>query len=96
MTEVAKGLWMKREKMDISRLIEYALKTGAGSVCARLGYLLELYNLTDVTCLNKLQEKLTESYSLFDPSLLNEGKYLARWKIRQNIIEAELLSVLRT
>jgi predicted transcriptional regulator of viral defense system len=96
MTEVAKGLWMKRDKMDISRLIEYALKTGAGSICARLGYLLELYNLADTTSLNKLQEKLSGSYSLFDPSLLNEGEYLARWKIRQNILDAELLSVLRT
>src|ERR1035441_7181209 len=44
-TEVAKGLWMRREDLNTSRIVEYALRLGVGSVIRRLGYLLELYRL---------------------------------------------------
>jgi predicted transcriptional regulator of viral defense system len=43
-----------------------------------------------------LQKQLTASYQLLDPTQIDEGKYLAKWKLRLNISEAELLSTVRT
>src|SRR5262249_366725 len=42
-TEVAKGLWMRRADVKPSRLVDYALRLRVGAVIRRLGYLLEFY-----------------------------------------------------
>jgi predicted transcriptional regulator of viral defense system len=44
-TEVAKGLWIRGEAIDVERLVGYALRLGVGAVTRRLGYLLEQYAL---------------------------------------------------
>ncbi len=44
-TEVAKGLWIRRQDMDVTRLIRYGQKIGVGAVVRRLGFLLEIYNM---------------------------------------------------
>ena len=41
LTEVAKGLWLQREKVQVQRLVAYALRLRVGAVIRRLGYLLE-------------------------------------------------------
>ena len=38
-TEVAKGLWMKRGVLKIEQLVDYARRLGVGAVVRRLGYL---------------------------------------------------------
>ena len=45
-TEVAKGLWMRHEHMQVAKLLDYAKRLGVGAVTRRLGYLLELYRIT--------------------------------------------------
>lgn len=42
-TEVAKGLWIKRKELSAKKLIEYAEKINSGAVYRRLGYLLDIY-----------------------------------------------------
>lgn len=95
-SEVAKGLWIKRKEISTKKLIEYAEKIDSGVVYRRLGYLLDLYKLATEQELISLQKKLTISYQILDPTQIDEGKYLAKWRIRLNISEAELTSVLRT
>jgi len=41
-SEVAKGFWMRRQDMDIGRLVGYALRLDVGAVIRRLGFLLEV------------------------------------------------------
>jgi predicted transcriptional regulator of viral defense system len=95
-TEVAKGLWMQREKISPDRLVEYALRLNIGAVIRRLGYLLELYKIgTDKTA-KALSDQLTNTYVPLDPILLNQGKHLHRWRLRLNVEPEELLSVVRT
>ena len=89
-------LWIKRKELSIKKLIEYAEKIDSGVVYRRLGYLLEIYKMTTVQELVGLQKQLTASYLILDPTQVDEGKYLAKWKLRLNISEAELLAVLRT
>src|SRR3546814_18860591 len=40
-TEVAKGLWMKRDVLKVERLMDYARRLGVGAVVRRPGYLLD-------------------------------------------------------
>jgi len=95
-TEVAKGLWMQREKVRPERLVEYAIRLNIGAVIRRLGYLLELYELgTDKTA-KALTDQLSNTYVPLDPVLPNQGKHLHRWRLRLNIEPEELLSVVRT
>ncbi len=95
-TEVAKGLWIKRNEISSTKLIEYAEKINSGIIYRRLGYLLEIYKMANEQDLKRLHKKITASYQLLDPTQINEGKYLAKWKLRLNISESELLSTLRT
>jgi predicted transcriptional regulator of viral defense system len=95
-TEVAKGLWMQRDKVSPERLVEYAIRLNIGAVIRRLGYLLELYELgTDKTA-KALTNHLTNTYVPLDPVLPSQGKHLHRWRLRLNVEPEEILSVVRT
>jgi predicted transcriptional regulator of viral defense system len=94
-TEVAKGLWMRRDDINITRLVDYALRLGIGAVIRRLGYLLELYRLAPETELARLRKELTDTYLLLDPMLPKEGTHLRRWRIQLNVTPQEL-EVVRT
>ncbi len=92
-TDVARGLWMRRLDMQPAKLVDYALRLGVGAVTRRLGYLLELYALVSEQELTRLQQSLTPTYVLLDPILPKEGTYLARWRLRVNITPRELEAV---
>ena len=96
LTEVAKGLWMRRQDMNPDRLIEYAKKTGIGAVIRRLGYLMELYKIGTAQNIDALRHSLTETYMRLDPRLPTEGKFLSRWRLQLNVSPEELLAVVRT
>jgi predicted transcriptional regulator of viral defense system len=91
--EVAKGLWMKRDTLQVQRLIDYALRFDVGAVIRRLGYLLEFYALADPAALEPLRARLTPTYQRLDPLFPNEGRMLARWRVRLNIEPDELDAV---
>jgi len=94
-TEVAKGLWIQRDKVSPERLVEYAIRLNIGAVIRRLGYLLELYELgTDKTA-KALTNRLTNTYVPLDPVLPSQGKHLHRWRLRLNVEPEEILSVVR-
>ena len=92
-TEVAKGLWMRRESVGVERLVGYALRLGVGAVTRRLGYLLEQYDLGLAEQIDRLREALTSTYVLLDPVLPAEGPYLARWRLRLNVSPEEIAAV---
>lgn len=94
-TEVAKGLWMKRDTLRVELMIEYALRLGVGAVIRRLGYLLEFYGLADTAALEPLRARLTPTYQRLDPLFPNEGRMLARWRIRLNV-ESDELDIIRS
>jgi len=96
LTEVAKGLWIQREKIHISKLVEYALRLRIGAVIRRLGFLLELYEIVTPDAVRALQRRLTSTYVTLDPVLPAEGKYLRRWRLRLNVAPDELLAVVGT
>lgn len=92
-TEIAKGLWMKRDSLNIERLIDYALRLDVGAVFRRLGYLLERNGMANETTLRPLRNKLSATYQRLDPVLPQEGSFLSRWRLRLNVSSEELDAV---
>jgi predicted transcriptional regulator of viral defense system len=92
-TEVAKGLWMKRDVLEVERLMVYAQRLGVGAVVRRLGYLLERYSLADASMLESLRGMLTATYQRLDPLLPAEGAFLSRWRLQLNVTPEELDAV---
>ncbi len=89
-SEVAKGLWIRRQVMDPSRLVDYALRLGVGAVVRRLGFLMENCGIDAPSQLQRLRRSMTATYHLLDPVLPAEGRYLARWCLRLNVTPEEL------
>lgn len=92
-TEIAKAIYKSREKINVSKILMYLEKFDAQVVYKRLGFLLlnlkVLYPLT-----KEIHSKLSNSYTLLDPSLPKEGKHHSQWKIVDNVgIESALKSI---
>jgi len=95
-TELAKGIWMRKEDLDGGRLIDYALRMDIGAVIRRLGYIMELYEIGSPVTWDRLRSRLTETYVRLDPLLPSGGKFLRKWRLQLNVTPDELLSVVRT
>ena len=95
-TEVAKGFWMRRDDLDPRRLVDYALRLDIGAVVRRLGFLLETFEVNAPREIQRLREHLTATYAILDPLLPDEGRFLARWRLRLNVDREEISSVVRT
>jgi predicted transcriptional regulator of viral defense system len=96
LTEVAKGLWMRRQDMNVDGLVQYAKRIGVGAVVRRLGFLLETYEMAAAPILDRLRNGLTSTYVRLDPVLPAEGKRLRRWRLQLNVDPEELRAVVRT
>jgi predicted transcriptional regulator of viral defense system len=95
-SEVGKGIWMRREAIQVNRLIGYALKLGVGAVIRRLGYMMELYEIGSQADRKILLQHLSDTYVRLDPTLPAEGKFIRKWRLQLNLSADELLSVVRT
>jgi predicted transcriptional regulator of viral defense system len=95
-SEVAKGLWMRRQDIQASKAVDYALRLGRGSVIRRLGYLLELYSLAPAAELDRLRKSITSAYVKLDPLLPKEGPHRSRWRLQMNMSSQELERVRET
>ncbi len=95
-SEVAKGFTIKQDSVDPHKLIEYAKKLNVGAVTRRLGYLMELYKIGTPQHWERVRKMLTQTYHLLDPDMPAEGKHIAKWRLRLNIPEEELLTIGKT
>lgn len=96
LTEVAKGLWMRRQDVDVGRLVQYARRLSVGAVVRRLGFLLETYELAAAPDLDRLRSRLTTTYVRLDPVLPAQGKRLHRWRLQLNVEPEELRAAVGT
>jgi predicted transcriptional regulator of viral defense system len=95
-TEVAKGLWMRRQDLKVHTLVRYAKRLGVGAVLRRLGFLLEMYEMATAADLGELRNGFTATYVRLDPVLPGEGKRLRRWRLQLNVDPQELRAVVGT
>jgi predicted transcriptional regulator of viral defense system len=96
LTEIAKGLWMRSQDMNVDRLVQYARRIGVGAVVRRLGFLLETYEMAGAPDLDCLRKGLTATYVRLDPVLPAGGKRLHRWRLQLNVDPEELRAVVGT
>ena len=95
-TEVAKGLWIRRADIDVARLVEYALRLNVSAAMRRLGYLMEVYNLGAASDRERLRGDASGTYSLLDPVMPPQGKHTTRWHLRLNVEPDEFHAVIGT
>ena len=95
-TEVARGLWMRRDDVQADRLVEYAKRLGVGAVAQRLGFLLETYQLGTPRHQESLLRMVRKAYIRLDPVLAPTGKFLRRWRLQLNIPLEELHAAVQT
>lgn len=96
LTEVARGLWMRQQDLNVDRLVQYAKRIGVGAVVRRLGFLLETYEMARQQDLEPLRNGLTATYVRLNPVLPAEGKHFRRWRLQLNIDPEELRAIVRT
>ena len=95
-TEVAKGLWIRRADLKPARLVDYAFRLNVGAVIRRLGYLLEIYGIAQRADLGRLRSTLTATYVVLDPLMPREGTYHSGWRLQLNIPADELRAIRST
>ena len=54
---------------------------------------MELFEINVPKEFDLLKKRLTASYQLLDPELKPQGKYLAKWRLRLNVPEEEILAL---
>lgn len=82
--EVARAMYLSKDKINYSKLFEYTKRFKSQAVIKRLGFLLEILGIkTDI--IKKLQKSKSESYVLLDTELPKNGKLISRWSVQQNL-----------
>jgi len=94
--EVARGLWAVRDRIDFVKLVQYTERLGRKTVAKRLGFLLEALAIGTPESTAALKRFVTASYTLLDPTLPAEGRYVAKWRVRANIEPDELRASVTT
>lgn len=93
--EVARAIYVSKDKIKFDTLLEYAKKFNSQAVIKRLGFLIELLEIK-TNMLDELQKLKTASYILLDTELPRTGKYNTRWSILQNLETETIKSAIYT
>ena len=72
---------IKESKLDVKKLINYALKMNSIVLIKRLGYSLEL---NDIDIYLKVKKYLNKRYDLLNPHLPPTGKKNTKWRLKIN------------
>lgn len=81
-------------QMQPTKLVEYCQAANNIAVTKRIGYLVELLQITGMgPFINFARNQVNNRYNLFDPQGLDEGEFVAEWRLRLNISREELLDI---
>lgn len=93
--EIAKAIYVSRDKIKFDKLLDYAIKFDSQAVIKRLGFLLETLGIED-EIIDELQKIKTASYVVLDTELPKTGKRHNRWSIQQNLETETIKSAIYT
>ena len=93
--EVAKAIYISKDKIKYETLLEYAKKFNSQAVIKRLGFLLEILDINS-HIIDELQLMKTASYVVLDTELPKTGKRISRWSIQQNLGTETIKSAIYT
>lgn len=86
LTDVARGIWVKQNDIDWTKLVQYAKKFKTKAAVKRLGFIVELLKIGNEKFITEMLSwiKNSKGYVLFDPDGGKKGIYLNRWGICLN------------
>ena len=84
--ELVKSVYFAKEEIVFDKLIKYAFRIGNNAVIKRLGFILDFLGLDS----KDLENKISGSYSVLDPTKEKIGKYHSKWKLLINVSEDEM------
>lgn len=90
--EVAKALFKARDEIDSAKLIDYALKVKNKTLCSRLGFLLEKYQMK----VDGLYKHCSTPFVFLDPDKPKSKVWDRKWRLNINLTDKELYSWRRT
>jgi predicted transcriptional regulator of viral defense system len=93
--EVARALYISKDKIKYDTLLEYVKKFDSQAVIKRLGFLLEILDI-NTPIIQELQWMKTASYVVLDTELPKTGKRISRWSIQQNLETETIKSAIYT
>ena len=80
---------------DAEKMITYCQAIQNIAATKRMGYLAELLEKKGMNeFIRYAQEQVNPKYNLFDPHGADEGRFVADWKLRLNLSEEAILSIL--
>lgn len=85
MGEVLGILEESQDRLDLEKLVGYAIRYNKGAVIKRLGWALETVGVPD-DVLRPLKDKKVTAYHLLDPSRPKTGPYRKAWMIQNNLM----------
>lgn len=94
-TEVAKGIWIVKDKIDYIKLEEYVRKYNKNVVAKRLGYILEIFKIEKPALTEELEKYVKDRYDLFDPTLSEERMDKNNWRLIDNVGQKQILDLIR-
>lgn len=85
---------LERANISSVKMIEYCKAVNNGAATKRIGYLTELLNKKGMKNFIRFAEnQVGESYNPLDPQGAEKGFHNARWRLRLNISEAEIMDI---
>jgi len=94
-TEIAKGIWIVKDKLDYKILLNYVNRQNKNAVAKRLGYLLELLNIGDSNVILELRKYVKDRYDLFDPTLSIKRINRNSWRLIDNVGQKQIKNMIR-
>ena len=94
-TEIAKGIWIVKDKIDYKILLNYVNRQNKNVVAKRLGYLLELLNIGDSDIIFELKKFVKDRYDLFDPTLSIKRMNKNSWRLIDNVGQKQIKNIIR-
>ncbi len=94
-TEIAKGIWIVRNKINYDKLEEYVNNYGKNVVAKRLGYILEILEINKQSLALNLRQYIKKRYDLFDPTMPKETKNKNSWRLIDNVGKNQILNIIK-
>ncbi|MBN1968737.1 MAG: hypothetical protein JW870_05175 [Candidatus Delongbacteria bacterium] len=94
-TEIAKGIWIVKEKIDQKTLLSYVKRQDKNVIAKRLGYLLELLNVGDYNIIFELKKYIKDRYDLLDPTLSFKRINRNSWRLVDNVGQEQIKNMIK-
>ena len=90
-TEIAKGIWLAKDKIDYDKLTKHVHKYNKNVVAKRLGYILEILKISSADIIEQLKKYVKNRYDLFDPTLTEKRVNKNNWRLVDNVGQKQII-----